>query len=444
MFSPRHMIRHAVAVRGPFLLLLPMVMSFPANAIAQSSDTPSVWLRRVIIRGNEVTRPEVILREMGLRKGDPVTPEGREQDRERIYNLQIFNRVGMDQHVVGDSVDLYVSVDERWYFYPFPVLGIRHRDWNKWVYGVGVTHQNLGGWNQKLFAEAATGYDQWVTLNFRNPRFLGTDDYYFGLQTQYADLRPLSLDGSEYQQEVWLARVSLGKRFGYERTVVGTIGMESWRAPSGILRRTAAPEGRDVFLTASVQFVDDQRYLREYPMEGSFVSLEFTKLGFGESAMNLAVLRADLRRYIPVWDDWTVAVRGYTHLVTGGVVPSYRHVFFGYEERIRGEFAKKYEGEGVFGGNFELRMPVLDAQYLEADFIPVRQFKTLRFGLFAALWMDVGKIWYRNQSPFLAPLHGGYGAGLHAILPYGLVARLDAGFDRFGVPDVVFDAGASF
>ncbi len=411
---------------------------------AQPGNDGDIRVREVYVRGNETTKKEVILREMTLTPGASLSAEELELDRERIYNLQIFNRVTIDVHTVGDSADLYVSVDERWYFYPFPVVNIVHRDWDKFVYGVGVIHSNLLGLNQKLFAQAVTGYDRWVQVDYRNPRFLGSADHYFGVQFSYSHLHPLALDGSEYQLERWIGKLSFGKRYGLYTTLVGTFGAESWQAPSGTTRRTASLDGRDVFSTATVTFVDDRRYLREYPMSGSYLMLELTKDGFGESDMDILRFRADARRYIPLGSDASLALRGYTRLTTGGIVPSYRHVFYGYDERIRGEFRVKREGEQQAGGNLELRFSLLEPRYVEADFIPVPQFRTLRYGLYGAVFADMGKIWYRNQSPFEVPLRAGYGVGLHAVLPYGLIARTDVSVSLLGVVQVVFDAGASF
>lgn len=422
-----------------------LITFLPLSLFAQSTPSSSVWVRSVFVRGNETTEDDVILREMMLTRGSPLSDELLELDRERVYNLQLFNRVDINTHTIGDSADLYVTVDERWYFYPFPVLGIRHRDWNKIVFGLGVAHSNVAGLNQKLFAQVVGGYDRWVELSYANPRFLGTADYYFGLQLSYSHLHPLALDGEEYQQERWVGRMSLGKRFGYHQTLVGTIGVESWQVPVGFAsRRTAASDGRDVFGTVTLQYVDDRRYLREYPMSGSYLQLEVSKDGFGESVMNIVRFRGDVRQYVPVWRDWSVALRTYTHVTSGGVVPSYRHVFLGYEERIRGEFTTKREGEAQFGGNVELRIPLIEPRYYEAMFIPVQQFRTLRYGLYGALFAEAGKVWYRNQSPVDVALRAGYGVGLHAVLPYGVIARADIGMSLNGTAQLILDAGASF
>lgn len=410
----------------------------------QSVDSTGPVVRSVVIRGNSVTQPRVIFREMALRPGIPVTPEAVEHDKERIYNLQIFNRVDIEVQEFGDSADVHVAVDERWYVYPFPVLGLRNRDPKKIFYGIGVTHQNLAGLNQKLFFEAATGYDQWVQLSYRNPRFLGEEDVYFEGQVNYAHLHPLSQDGAEFQQVQSVQKISLGKRFGYYRTLVGTIGTEYWEAPNGPAQRIASSSGHDYFITSLLWFIDDQRDVREYAMEGSFLSLWIAKDGFGESAMNITRVGADLRKYLPIAGDWSVAGRFYTRLTTGGVVPSYRHIFLGYDERIRGSFLTVREGEHQFGGNMELRIPLLSPRYYESSFIPVRQFAVLRYGLYGAIFIDAGKVFYRNRSFIDAPLYVGAGAGLHWILPYGIIVRTEAGVDFQGREELILDFGASF
>ncbi len=442
------------AGRGPCVIFA-LLVSLGAPSRAQTPERLPATVREVIIRGNVRTQPQIILREMGLRPGVRLSDEGLLRDRERVYNLQLFNRVDVDAHQRGDSADVYVTVDERWYIYPYPVFDLVHRDPKKLVYGVGVTHQNLAGLNQKLFFEGVLGYDQWAMGTYRNPRFLGMEDLSFQGKVGYFDQHPLSRDSAvEYRQVAAVAGSSVGKRFGFYESVTAGAGIELWDVPlpalplrqagDGAVHRTASSNGRDLFLTAYVQYVFDRRNLREYPTEGAFFSAVLSKDGFGESQVNLTHIGMDARRYDPVIDDLVLASRVYGRWTNGGVVPTYRHVFFGYEERLRGSFLTVREGERQVGGNLELRFPLLSPRYYEARFIPMPQFSVLRYGLYLGLFVDAGAVWYRTQSFASAPWAGGAGAGLHFILPYGLTVRTEWAVDRTGNGELVLDVGASF
>jgi outer membrane protein assembly factor BamA len=114
---------------------------------AHASDSTMV-VREIQVLGNQTTKEIVITREMLLKPGEPVTQEAIEHDRQRIYNLRLFNRV--DVEVVPETeteATIFVIVHERLYFFPYPILGFRYRDIKNFYYGVGLTHQNLAGRN---------------------------------------------------------------------------------------------------------------------------------------------------------------------------------------------------------------------------------------------------------------------------------------------------------
>lgn len=425
-------------------VLLATLATGLATGWGQTAE-PAPVVREVIIRGNVRTQAPIILREMSMRPGAPLTDEALERDRERIYNLQLFNRVAVDAHRLGDSADVYVSVDERWYVFPYPIVTILHRDPKKLVYGLGITHQNLFGLNQRLFFEGVLGYDQFIQGIYRNPRFLGDEDLSFQIQSGYFDQHPLSRDSSvEYEQITALAVASVGKRLGFYESLTFGLGVEMWQVPSSVAYRTASVGGRDLFLSASLQFVSDRRNLREYPTDGLYLALIAVKDGFGSSAVDIFQLGFDVRHYDEVFDEVTLASRAFGRFLTGGVVPSYRHSFFGYQERLRGWFSTVREGEQRLGGSLELRTPLLTPRYYEASFIPIPQFKVLRYGLYFGAFVDAGTVWYRSQPFSTVPWWGGAGFGLHFILPYGLTVRTEWAMNQRRVGELIFDVGASF
>ncbi len=430
--------------RGPCVVLSLALALGPAT-YAQDSVSVRVTVREVIIRGNVRTQQQIILREMALRPGAVLSEDELARDKERVYNLQLFNRVDVGAHQLGDSADVYVTVDERWYLFPYPIIDIVHRDPKKLVYGMGVVHQNLGGLNQRLFVEGVLGYVRMAKSIYRNPRFLGSGDLSFQGQLAYYDQHPLTRDsGVEYQQRTALFGLAVGKRFGFYRTVTVGIGVEMWDVPDGVVRRTASATGRDRFLSAYVQYVYDLRNLQEYTTDGAFISAIISKDGFGESEVDLTRFGVDIRHYDPILGELVLASRAFGRWTNGGVIPAYRHVFFGYEERLRGSFTKVREGERQVGGSLELRFPLLSPRYYEAEFVQIRQFAVLRYGLYLGVFVDAGAVWYRTQAFSSAPWAGGAGVGLHFILPYGLTARTEWAVDRYGSGEFVLDIGASF
>jgi outer membrane protein assembly factor BamA len=96
------------------------------------------------------------------------------------------------------------------------------------------------------------------------------------------------------------------------------------------------------------------------------------------------------------------------------------------------------------GVNLELRIAILKPRYVTVSFIQVPEFSVLRYGLYAGIFADGGKVWYRSQSFPGTDWRSGYGAGLHFLLPYSLVVRTEYAFNNMGKGELFVDVEASF
>jgi outer membrane protein assembly factor BamA len=210
------------------------------------------------------------------------------------------------------------------------------------------------------------------------------------------------------------------------------------------LGRTLSSDGRDAYAHVGFQYTYDRRNIREYTTEGSLISVGLIKSGFGGSQVDIMTFYGDVRQFVPVNDEISFGARTFATYSGGGVVPVYRHVYYGYGERLRGYFRDIWEGENVAGGNAELRIAILKPRYLTLSFIPVPEFSVLRYGLYLGIFADGGKVWYRDD-PFPGKnWRSGYGAGLHFLLPYSLVLRTEYAYDNLGRGQFFIDLGASF
>ena len=416
-------------------------------AFGQGADTTSnrvQWIKAILVSGNEKTKDYVILREMSIKIGDRLNNDALMEDQNRIYSLRLFNRVDVSSNAEGDSSTVYVDVSERWFWFPYPVLGFRFHDVKKVYYGAGFAHQNFRGRNEKLYVSFAFGYDRWVALHYQNPKITDNDDIFFGFDGSFGRLPNLNVQSSAYDQYYYDANVSLGKRFGLYQTIISTVGYDIQQVSDPSVGRTLSSSGRDAYAYASINYTYDSRNIAEYTTAGSYFAVGFNKSGFGESQVNLATYAYDLRQFIPVNDDWSIGARSFGNFTSGPLIPIYRHVYYGYNERLRGYFRNIQEGEDIMGGNLEIRIAILKPRYLTLPFVPVPEFSVLRYGLYAGIFADGGKVWYRTQSfPGQHWLYG-YGAGLHFLLPYSLVVRTEYALNNLGKGEFYFDIGSSF
>ncbi len=413
------------------------------QCLGQNSPDTLLRVRQVVVEGNETTKDFVILREMKLKRGEKLSRETIEHDQKRIYSLQLFNKVDINYSAEGDEAIVRVHVDERWYFFPFPILGFRYRDINNLYYGAGVVHNNFRGRNEKLFGSFALGFDRWARITYQNPKLTDDDDIFFGITGAIAKVRNLSETSGFNDQTNMVAGITLGKRFGLYQLLSGWLNYDVWQF-SDPRAQTDSSSGRDAFITLGAAYVIDQRDLREYPTDGFYLSISAAKYGFGESDVNIFRYGYDIRLYNPVGDDISLNARSFANFVGGGIVPTYRHVYFGYDERIRGYFKDVLEGENIFGSSVEVRVQLLKPHYYTFPYALLPEFAVWRYALYAAVFADVGKTWYRNERVLDDPWYAGYGAGLHFLLPYSFILRTEYAFNQHGVGQFVLDFGASF
>ena len=428
---------------GKYLKLLLLSFIFASSLEARWVSDSILIVDGVQILGNYTTKEYVILREMSIQPGDTLRQEAIERDRNNIYNLGLFNKVDVEYSVHQNIASIFVLVSERWYFVPYPIFGMKYRDPSKLYYGAGVMHENFRGRNEKLYVNVVSGYDRWLTLNYQNPRLTDQGDYFFSGSFALQKLHNLSNDYGEYENSNIYLSGTIGKRFGLYQSFSGTLDYQVWQVNDPQLHRTVSSSGRDAFPTASIQYNYDTRDNREYTTNGSLISIGMSKCGFGESEMNLTGCGYDIRQFFGFNSGSAFGIRTIGSFTWGGVIPPYKHVFFGYDERIRGYFYKTSEAENRIGLNAELRLPVLTPRYLEIHAFGISQFQKLRYGLYFTIFADAGKLWSRHQVLSEQPWYSGVGAGFQFLFPYGFTIQTGAAVNNRGTTEGFIDFDAS-
>ncbi|MBI3586481.1 MAG: hypothetical protein HY088_05075 [Ignavibacteriales bacterium] len=433
-----------MAFQHKILLLFGLLSVGYCGLFALEPADSILYVKRIEVYGNETTKEYIILREMSVKVGDKLTAEALQQDQKRIYSLQLFNKVDVNYTVEDDGATIFVLVYERWYFFPFPVLGFKYSDTDKFFYGAGVMHQNFRGRNEKLFASFALGFDRWVELTYQNPKITDDDDLFFGGSVGLQDVHNLNTDDGFYTQTRFAANTTFGKRFGLYQTVLGSVGYEQWDIDDPRRSRTASSTGKDAFITFGFSYTYDSRDIREYSSSGYSLTLSASKLGVGNSELNMFRYGYDLRGFVPTADGWVFGGRTFGKFVGGGAIPPYLHNYFGYDERIRGYFRTVLEGENSLGTSVELRIPILTPRYFTAvTFLPP-EFSVWRYGLYVGIFADAGTTWHRYQPFSDVRWYAGYGVGLQFLLPYSLVVRTEYALNDLRKGEFVLDFGASF
>lgn len=401
-----------------------------------------------MIVGNTSTKDFVIKREMSLQPGSVIVKELLQYDQSRIYSLGLFNQVSIYvQPTTDNKANLIIEVSERWFVFPFPVIGIKDRDWKKLYYGAGLLHSNFRGRNEKLYAMFVLGYDPSGEIWYRNPFLSGDGSYSLDAKIAYSKIKNKSvsaqLAGNNFTEQHIYTTLGLGKRFGVHHMLWLTGGFEYVGVSEFKQGRTISEKGIDRFPFLGASYTYDTRDLIEYPSSGTFTRFAVTKFGLPSSDLDLVRYATDLRQFIPLRSNFSISGRLFTNFVAGSSTPSYNRVYFGYTERIRGHFKEVTEGENLFGLSTELHYQLFEPVFIQMKFLP-SEFSILKFGMVAAAFGDAGTVWFRGKRFALNNFKRGYGIGLHFLLPYSMILRADYAWNESRRGEFIFDLGSSF
>jgi outer membrane protein assembly factor BamA len=432
-----------------------VLLTAPGALLAQ--DFPSAYadttamgvIDTVIVAGNKKTLDYVILDEMSLKPGSVVTRAAIEYDRNRIYSLGLFTSVDIMYDSLPHRRFLLVDVRERWYLIPLPIFGFRDGDPNKPYYGAGLVDNNFRGRNQKVYVSAIFGFDPSFSFSFADPLLSREHALFIGTSVSTSSVRNRSLiesvlTGNFDERHVDL-NGTLGKRLSLFETVYSQGGTHYVHVSDYRQGRTASTDGTDLFLYLSVGYMRDTRDLTEYAMTGSIISLSYTKNGLGEGTVDFSRFGVDLRKYVPLMQDVSVAGRIHAQIVSGTIIPTYSRSYFGTSERIRGEYQTVREGENIAGSSLELRWIVFGPKtfsFTALSFPP--EFAVWRFGVALALFTDNGAAWFRHDRVTADSFASGYGAGVHFLLPYSYVLRTEYAWNKYGIGQFIIDLRTSF
>lgn len=428
---------------------------------SKAIDTLNLEVRDIVFSGNDITKDEIILREMTLKKGKKFTLKKLVDDHLKIYNLGLFTRVDVIPVPLNTKeVMMNVDVQERWYIFPLPNAGIDDGEWKKiWISG-NLRWDNFRGRNEQLNVYLRVFYNPAVNFSYTVP-WIGKKLHLFaGYSIGYSKSRNKSLiavgRGNEgntilyndvnFDNYNFHTDLTFGKYLSKRFSIFTDFGFNYNRVSEYAPGRTISPDGKDKFFSITPGISYDSRDIIEYATKGYYARTTYTK--FLEFSYNSSYSRASIesQSFIPfnITKSYylTLASRAYTNFTIGGKIPLYDHQFLGYSDNfVRGWRGLSYEGEGVVTLFNELRIPIIHPNYIKAKKIfvlrnlPVIKNMDLRYGLNLTLIYDLGIVFNHNDNLFKKKFQTGAGIGINLIAPFGYVLRAEWAF-RLGKPTV--------
>ena len=384
-------------------------------------------VRRINIYGNNLTKDQVLRREIRQMESAPYDLAKIKRSKERLQQLDYFSEVNIDTPVVpesADQVDMNISVVEK--KTGNLNFGVGYGQGEGALFQASVSQANFLGTGKRFSAEVNTSQaSKILSLGMNNP-YATPDGVSFGWSVFMRDSDPGYMDLGQYR----ISSKGLGFNFGMPTSEFNSIGLginlENMHfdvtdgSPSYVLDYI-----KDYGETAKVYSVNanwgiDSRDSATFPTKGVMLRTS-AEVGVPPSDLNFYKLNFQNQYFYslptrkPYTFMWNIEL-GYGGTYAGQEeYPFYKNFFAGGVNSVRGyksgtlgpmdNTGNHMGGSTRFVNNFEVFMPVPG----------MKDDKSMRLSAF----YDAGNIWSYKQNIEFNSIQQSVGVGFTWISPIG-------------------------
>lgn len=436
---------------------------------SQQNVDDYVVVSDIIIKGNNVTKESIILREITFSVGDTLDvcrwKEEKKISHENILNTTLFNFVTMDevQDVSNDKgVVLHIEVTERWYMWIYPYVAYSDRNLNAWYeanditrfsYGLEMKCRNFLGMKRDLNLTLIFGYNQKYTISYDVPYVTGkqTLGVEFGAgykrdkEVSYIteNNKVLYFNGdNEFARQSGFAFIEPYYRFGHRNKLFLNFSYNNtlYNDTLSVLNADFGnTEGtRFQYFALNATFKNDYRDEQNYPLNGHYFELLVEKFGFGvfETSPDVLYGKITVDWYQPIKGRWYWASNLTLKMSNDYDAPYFLSQGLGYKN----DYVRTYELYVIDAMNFalvknNLKFAILNPVTKYIPLIKNERFGKIHMALYANVFFDFAYSWKIPDNPtsFLDnKFIFGTGVGLDFVTYYDKVFRFEYGINDMG------------
>jgi outer membrane protein assembly factor BamA len=434
----------------------------------QAIDSSAVYrIGNISIKGNKKTKARIITREMSKQTGDTLLLSSVKAFVKRsqfnIFNTRLFIYDTIYPKIDHEKkiIDFDISVKERWYIWPIPILDVQDRNFNTWWrtkdlfrinYGIALGLDNFTGVKDRLVFIFQRGYSEKYGFSYRLPylnkaQTLGFSmQYIYGRNNEvtYKTINNLPLfirNYTRYMRTEQEGKVGLIYRPNlYEQTTLEAV-VKTGAVNDTVVKLNPNYYGSDLrsiaFVSLQYRYTFDNRDNRIYPLNGWAFDAWINQDGFNflpTSPINNLNATASLRKHTPLFKRFYLA-----NLAKGRWMNVDRLSFnfnraLGWNDQVRGYEYYVIDGQSYFLTKNCLRYQLIKPHvYQNKGFLSIKQFSTIPYYAFISVFFDAAYVqdkFYYNTNYLNNCWQYGYGVGLDFITYYDLVLRLEYSFNK--------------
>ncbi|NNC81941.1 MAG: hypothetical protein HKN79_00045, partial [Flavobacteriales bacterium] len=424
-----------------------------------------LYIQGFVVEGNRKTKEWLITRECGFQVGDTLTSKRVDavarEIQTNVVNLQLFASVDvLPVPLPDDQILFLITVTERWYLYPVPVIQLAEPNFNVWWknrkdsrtnYGMKFRQYNFRGRNERLAVTVKFGWTREFAVGLSSPYLIKGKNWGFSVNAKYKENEEVNT-GTIDNERIFFSgddnRTRVEQNYsiglGYRPDIfqnhtlalrfedVHTADSLSILFPDYLERgRTRLQQFRASYAYSKVN-VDR----KGYPQRGYSYGLRVEKKGLGlmQNAADVLDIQGAVRRYIPLGDRWTTQ-----HSVSGKMtlynrLPYYLQQGLGYGNIS----VRSYEFYIIDGQNYVLSRNNLNYKLVQEKCVRFpsaldRMFPEVSFAAHLNLILDLGYVQdelYNEVNPLSNELLLGTGLGLDIVSNYDYVFRIEYTINR--------------
>jgi outer membrane protein assembly factor BamA len=433
------------------------------------ADSRIVSMGRIIITGNKVTRERIILRELTLKSGDTISTKllfsTLTKDRNKIYNLRLFNTVNIRVLDLGfGQIDLLIEVSERFYTEPAPIFELADRNLNEWWtnynadlsrinWGLRLKQKNFRGRNETLQLIAQFGFNRKFDLIYKIPNLDRQQKHGINFGFRYTEPRNLAYQTNDhvlsFLREKRSVRINRIASIGYtfRKSFYETHNFSADFTSSSIIDTVLSlnsnyfANGRNSlkYSTVSYSYVAEYRDVIAYPLKGYQFTFSITKSGLFNESANQLEINATYAKHWPLKNKFYLSNFSAGYLSTPTVQPYYFFSALGYREQV----VRGYEIYVIEGPQFLLNKTTLKKRIFQRSWrvetMPLEQFRYFPLSIYLKGFTDLGYVTnyqYYDDLGLNTRLTGkpllGAGAGIDFVTVYDFTFRIEYTLTREG------------
>lgn len=423
----------------------------------EAQNLDSLFLEKIEISGNKKTKIRVIEREIPIETGDYFSKTYLEEIlvkvNNNLKNTGLFNFVNVHLIENGELVILKIDLEERWYFWPYPILEHADRNVNAWLsddplrklnYGLSFTQYNFRGRDEILRFKVRLGYKEQFAAEYSSPAFDKNRDFGLNIKAAWfrqhkAPVQTIKNDLLFFEDENNFVKTYSDYEIGltyrpeiYLKSYL-TVGYNTMNVSDELLLQNQnysfSENTNTDFFKVRYTFIFDKRDYIYFPTNGYSFRISGENKFFPNqlSQKYLFELITDARVFTKISNRVFLANGLVAKKSLNKPQPYFMKEGFGFEYNLRG-----YEYYVIDGNNFSLNSNslyynILPMKIREFSFIPFDKFRKIHYSLYANLFFDTGMVFdkYAVDDSMLNEFLYSFGAGMNLVTYYDRVFRID-------------------